>query len=310
MKTLVIAFKDELSNAVSLIAQTSSVQAEEELWVLGGIGDFPQNKICASCIVELNFTNEIALQEPLACAQAVYEHISDCNPELIITSSGIRGDELAAQLSVLLDCACVLGARAINSSGDGFAISKSVYAGNLTGEFFCNSGPLIISLMPNGSDCGEHCMSIEKVSIETDIALPECLSDIEYCDTKQEFSLSDARVVLAAGRGVGKANNFKALDELAGKMGAVLGGSRPTVCDGKLPADRLIGISGSRVSPELCIAFGVSGAAAFMAGVEGSRRLVAINRDADALIFEGCDFGIVADCAEFAAALSDLLGHA
>ncbi len=307
MKSVVIAFKDELSDATSLIAQTASMQAETELWVLGGIGNFPQDKIGAGRIVELSFVNDAALKEPLICAEAVFDLFSDCIPELIITSSSLRGDELAAQLSVLICSACVLGASAIAPSVDGFVINKSVYAGNLTGEFFCKDLPLTISLLPNGSSRDVHCTSIEKVSVETDIALPAWLTDIEYCDTKREFSLSDARVVIAAGRGAGKAENFKMLDAIANKLGGVLGGSRPTVCDGKLPSDQLIGISGSRVKPELCIAFGVSGAAAFMAGVESSKRLVAVNRDADALIFEGCDFGVVADSTEFAAALNELL---
>ena len=114
---------------------------------------------------------------------------------------------------------------------------------------------------------------------------------------------------MAAGRGAGKADNFKKLDLLAKKLGGVLGGSRPTVCDGKLPADRLIGISGSQIKPELCLVFGASGAAAFMAGIEHSRRIVAVNRDPNALIFENCDLGIVADCSEFADALMDILSE-
>lgn len=307
MKTAVIAYSDELNDAISLTAQLAPLQAETELWVLGDVDKIACEAIPVSRVFVLGFANPSAIKEPIVCAEAVYELFSAHTPELAVCCSGLRGDELAAQLAVLSDAACILGARSIVRTEDGFSVSKSVYAGNLAAEFFCGKLPLVISLRPNGESCLPPSVSPELIRLETDADLPSWLSEPQYTDIKREFSLSEAKLVVAAGRGVGKAQNYKTLEELAKKLGGVLGGSRPTVCDGKLPAHRLIGISGTALSAELCIAFGVSGSAGFMAGLEGVKKLVAVNRDADALIFDGCDYGVVADCNEFALALSELL---
>lgn len=309
MKCAVFVFGDELETAPSLLGQTAHLGFETELWVLGAAGDFPLSSTGASRIVEVCFDHEEVLNEPCACAEAVFALLSDSVPELIITTSGIRGDELAAQLSLLANSALALGAGSISKTPEGIIINKSVYAGNLTGEFLCRKFPLAVSISAGSSECASPSDPPEILRLVSHAKLPLWLCSPEYNDTKKALSLADARLVVAAGRGAGKADNFKKLDSLARKLGGVLGGSRPTVCDGKLPADRLIGISGSQIKPELCLVFGSSGAAAFMAGIEHSRRIVAVNRDPNALIFENCDLGIVADCGEFADALMGLLGE-
>ena len=86
-------------------------------------------------------------------------------------------------------------------------------------------------------------------------------------------------------------------------MGGALGGTRPAVYNGKIPRERMIGSSAAVLSSKCCIVFGASGAAPFVAGVEKSKLLIAVNRDPNALIFDNCDVGVVADCNEFAEAL-------
>ncbi len=309
MKCAVFVFGDELETAPSLLEKINSLDFETELWVLGAAGNFPLSSTGASRIVEVSFHHEEVLREPCACAEAVFELFSDSVPELIITSAGIRGDELAAQLSLLTNSTLALGAGSIFNTPDGIIIRKSVYAGNLTGEFLCRKLPLAMSISGGSGNGAFTYTPPEILRLVSHAKPPLWLCSPEYNDTKKAHSLSDARLVVAAGRGAGKADNFKKLDLLAKKLGGVLGGSRPTVCDGKLPADRLIGISGIQIKPELCLVFGASGAAAFMTGIEHSRHIVAVNRDPNALIFENCDLGIVADCGEFANALMDILGE-
>jgi len=306
MKKALICYSDELRMAAGLISCLRAVPGKTELWVLGGLGAFPAEDTGADQIVEVAATDETIFAEPFVCAQAIFELFSTEIPELLVTVSNLRGDELAAQLSVLTGGCCVLAAKALSCDNGGFVVQKSVFAGNLAADFVAKGLPLTVSLLPNGEK-GKGNAIPERRVLTTDAALPDWLSDAEYRDAERTNSLSDAKLIIAAGRGAGNKAKLQKLSALSETLGGVLGGTRPVICEGKLPPDRQLGLSGSRVNPELCLVFGASGSAAFFAGIEGSGKIVAVNRDPQAPIFENCDLGVVADSAEFAEALTACL---
>ncbi len=107
--------------------------------------------------------------------------------------------------------------------------------------------------------------------------------------------LEEAKVIVSGGRGIGRAENFKLLEELAKILGGVVGGSRIAIDNGWLPSSRQVGLTGTIVSPRLYIAVGISGSTQHMAGCASSQYIVAVNTDPDAPIFRRAHFGVVAD---------------
>src|SRR5205823_10522953 len=127
--------------------------------------------------------------------------------------------------------------------------------------------------------------------------------DAPFQEAKQAVDLSQADRIVAVGRGIKGQEHIALAQKLAAALGAELAASRP-ICDaGWLPMERQIGSSGQTVAPKLYIALGISGAIQHLVGMKGSRTIVAINKDADAPIFEVADYGIVGDLFEIAPAI-------
>jgi len=117
-------------------------------------------------------------------------------------------------------------------------------------------------------------------------------------------SLTDADVVVSGGRGVGSAKGFSIIEELAELLGGAVGCSRAVTSAGWRPHSDQVGQTGSKVSPEIYIACGISGATQHMAGVKGAKRLLAINPDGEASIFAGADYAVIGDLHEVVPAIS------
>jgi electron transfer flavoprotein alpha subunit len=123
-------------------------------------------------------------------------------------------------------------------------------------------------------------------------------------------SLEDAQLLLVGGRGIKGPAAFKRLQEIAGKLGGAAGLTRAAAINGWGPMELVVGQSGIAASPKACVVFGASGAAAFMAGVEDSERLIAVNNDPDAPIFSKSDYGIIADAPSAIERLEEILSDA
>lgn len=227
-------------------------------------------------------------------------------PEAVLFPSDALGDGIAVRLAYRTRAVCALKLTGLDPVQEGFRAVRRVYGCHMSAEYVLKT-PCVCSL------------ALEMWRPETGegrplvLTFPSCLQanrwyeDYREVRRDQEEKLTDYPVVLVAGRGMGGRGAVETLERLGRYLKAGVGGTRPVVQNGCLPREKLVGLSGAQIAPQLCIAFGVSGCPAFMKGVEKSGKVIAVNRDPGAPIFRYSDVGIVGDCR---AVLEELLGLA
>ena len=198
---------------------------------------------------------------------------------------------VAAQLGVaqVSDISAVTGAH---------AFKRPIYAGNAIIDVEAPADQVVVGTVRTASyaAAGEAAATAPVETLELDVALP---SHSRYVGLEQGKSdrpdLQGAARVVSGGRALGSAENFKLIYDLADKLGAAVGASRAAVDAGYVPSDLQVGQTGKIIAPELYIAVGISGAIQHLTGIKDAGTIVAINKDADAPIFEIADYGLVGD---------------
>lgn len=216
------------------------------------------------------------------------------------------GKDLMPCVAALLRVAQVSDVMAVEGT---HTFKRPIYAGNAIVTVQAPAGQTVVATVRTASwpPAAEGASAIvENVSV--DAALPSHTRFIGLEAGKSDRpDLQSARRVVSGGRGVGSAENFKAIYDLADKLAAGVGASRAAVDAGYVPNDMQVGQTGKIIAPELYIAFGISGAIQHLTGIKDAGTIVAINKDADAPIFEIADIGLVGDLFETASALMTLL---
>lgn len=212
--------------------------------------------------------------------------------EVVLFPPGAFGDELATRLAWRVHGASIC--QVISFDISTASVRKSHWGNALTATLQTEKRPLCLSLARQaGADKNATLPSgMQQLNIVPG-ALPDWLISVENLKNVTRDPLTEARRVLVVGQG-GEADNQE-IAMLAEKMGAEVGYSRARVMNGGVDAEKVIGISGHLLAPEVCIVVGASGAAALMAGVRNSKFVVAINHDASAAVFSQADVGVVDD---------------
>ncbi len=219
---------------------------------------------------------------------------------IIIFSHDFTGKEVAPRLAARLKAGIVAGAVGNPViDGNSFSVKKNVFSGKAIATYTIHSETKIISLLPNsfpvelaGTDPEVVDFAVNLDGVNSPVKIKEVKKDTS------ELNLTDAELVVSAGRGMKGPENWGMIEELAKELGAATACSRPVADMHWRPHHEHVGQTGIAIRPNLYIAIGISGAIQHLAGVNGSKTIVVINSDKEAPFFKSADYGIVGDAFE------------
>jgi electron transfer flavoprotein alpha subunit len=232
------------------------------------------------------------------------------SPEVMLFGSVPYGKDLASAVAAKLGAGILADVMEIQPQDGGLVCSMSVFGGATNTKCRIKGTPQIICVKPNAFVAEESPAEATEERIEVQVS--DGAKRVRIADRVQQEAggrpaVEEASIIVSGGRGLGGPENFRLVEELADVLGAGVGASRAAVDAGWYPHQHQVGQTGKTVSPQLYIAVGISGAIQHRAGMQTSKTIVAINKDADAPIFGLADFGLVGDLFKMVPALTEEL---
>lgn len=214
----------------------------------------------------------------------------------ILAAGTDRGSDVLAHLATQRGAPMVANCVAAAFDGGSVALTRQRWAGSLIEDSVLDAAPALLTVAFDGVGSSPAATPVAtSLRDVTPPADPSAVSVAEWVRRPGGISLADAKVVVGGGRGVGSVENFAALDELAALLGAAVGVSRVVTSLGWRPHAQQVGQTGTRITPDLYVAAGISGATQHLAGCQSAKVLVAINTDADAPIIARADYAVIGD---------------
>jgi electron transfer flavoprotein alpha subunit len=245
---------------------------------------------------------------PDGWAAALRQAVQSRQPTAVVAPGTERGNEVLAHVAAMLDLPMAANCVSVSaggplSPGHPLTLTRIRWGGSLLEEARLHGSPALLTVAPHAvaADATADAVEVELVSPAPD-ARVQVAERVEAVSAG--VSLADADVVVSGGRGVGSAEGFAVIEELAALLGAAVGCSRAVTSAGWRPHTDQVGQTGTKISPSLYIACGISGATQHMAGCKGAKKLLAINPDREASIFASADYAVIGDLHEVVPAIS------
>ena len=244
-----------------------------------------------------------------AYAQAFHKAVEASGASFVIAASTARGKDCTPRVAARLDAGMASDVIGVEGSADAVVYVRPMWAGNIISRVKINTDVHVFTIRTTDFDAvdasgGESAIETVAAGIDASAIRMRYVS-IDAVKSDRP-ALTDASAVVAGGRGVQSAENFDTvIAPLADELNAAIGASRAVVDSGWVPNDWQVGQTGKVVAPQLYIAAGISGAIQHLAGMKGSKTIVAINKDPEAPIFQVADYGLVADLFEVVPELTD-----
>lgn len=255
---------------------------------------------------------------PMASGRAIVELIEKLKPAAVLAAGSARGNEQLAHVAAFLDLPMAAECLTISlssSAGSPHRVSRARWAGNLIEDANVYSEFLLATLLVLSTEPEPLAGAPAKISEFQPLLQPEDVQ-VKVVSRSAEDSagggvtLADAKVIVAGGRGVGGAEGFAKIEELARLLGGAVGCSRVVTSSGWRPHKEQIGQTGTKVAPDLYIAAGISGAMQHIAGMKSSKTIIAVNTDPEAPIFKYADYAIIGDLHQILPALTKAIREA
>jgi electron transfer flavoprotein alpha subunit len=230
---------------------------------------------------------------------ALKQFIGQRAPRLVLMPHTYQVRDFAPQLAAALGRTLVSDCIGFRKEDNGLLFTRQMFQGKFAADVAVGGNPPYFVTFQTGAfradkaEAGAGAAPVETVNVEIGEGAIRTHPEAPFKEAKQAVDLTQAEIIVAVGRGIKEQKNIDLAKQLADALGGELAASRPICDSGWLPMDRQIGSSGQTVAPKLYLALGISGAIQHIVGMKGSRTIVAVNKDAEAPIFEVADFGVV-----------------
>ena len=299
--------------AAQAIAAETGATVEAAIFGSGisGIGqEIAAKKLAKVTVIE---SPKLARYEPDGVVAALKDFINQKKPTLVLMPHTYQVRDFAPQLATALQRTLISDAIGFRKSdaGDKLVFTRQMFQGKFAADVsFACPAPHFVTFQAGAfrgdkAESGGSPAPVETVNANIADGVQRNQPEDPFKEAKQAVDLTQAEIIVSVGRGIKEQKNIELAKALADALGGEIAASRPICDSGWLPMDRQIGSSGQTVSPKLYLAVGISGAIQHIVGMKGSRSIIAINKDAEAPIFEIADFGVVGNLFDILPAVTE-----